>query len=224
MSDRIDLVIPRGGPGLIQRVMDAATMPVLKHESGICHVYVDEAADLEMATEILINSKCQRPGVCNACESLLVHQAIAASFLPLVTARLLAESVEIRADEVTRRYCSQAIPITDADDRTEYLDRIISVRVVGSLQDAMAHIDRFGSGHTDTIVTEDRGAARAFCQNVDSSAVLVNASTRLNDGSQLGLGAEIGISTDRLHARGPCGLRELTTYKYICQGDGQIRE
>ena len=224
MSDRIDLVIPRGGPGLIQRVMDSATMPVLKHESGICHVYVDTAADLEMATEIVINSKCQRPGVCNACETLLVHQAIAESFMPLVTSRLLAAGVEIRADETTRQLCPQAIPISEADDRTEYLDRIISVRVVGSLHAAMVHIDRFGSRHTDTIVTEDRGAARTFCQSVDSSAVLVNASTRLNDGSQLGLGAEIGISTDRLHARGPCGLRELTTYKYICQGDGQIRE
>lgn len=224
MHDRIDLVIPRGGPGLIQRVMNSATMPVLKHESGICHVYVDAAADMAMAEDIVINSKCQRPGVCNACETLLVHEAIADGFLPIITTRLLAEGIEIRGDEATQGFCSEAKPITPEDDITEYLDRIISVRVVSTLDEAMGHIDRFGSGHTDTIVTEDRAAARAFCQAVDSATVLVNASTRLNDGSQLGLGAEIGISTDRLHARGPCGIRELTTYKYICQGDGQIRD
>jgi glutamate-5-semialdehyde dehydrogenase len=189
----------------------------------VCHVYVDSAADLKMAEEILINSKCQRPGVCNAAESLLVHRDVAARFLPQVAKGLKAKGVELRGCDRTRALVAEARPATEDDYRTEYLDLILSVKVVDSLAEAIEHIETYGSHHTDAIVTNDLSAAREFTARVDSAAVLVNASTRFNDGGEFGLGAEIGISTDRFHARGPCGLKELTSYKYVVHGSGQIR-
>jgi glutamate-5-semialdehyde dehydrogenase len=223
LRDLVDVAIPRGGRSLIERVTAEATMPVLKHFDGVCHVYVDASADLKMAEEILINSKCQRPGVCNAAESLLVHRDVASRFLPQVAKGLRAKGVELRGCERTRSFIADARPATEEDYRTEYLDLILSVRVVDSLADAIEHIDTYGSHHTDTIVTNDLSAAREFTARVDSAALLVNASTRFNDGYEFGLGAEIGISTDRFHARGPCGLRELTSYKYVVHGNGQVR-
>ncbi len=224
MPHLIDLAIPRGGKSLIERVVSEAEMPVMKHYDGNCHIYVDAAADLDMAERIVVNAKCQRPGVCNAAESLLVHVAVAGEFLPRIGAALAARSVEIRGCENTRKLLPSAKPATDADHRAEFLDLIISVKVVETLEAAVSHINEYGSKHTDAIITGDLSAARVFTQRVDSSAVIVNASTRFNDGFELGLGAEIGISTDKFHARGPCGLRELTTYKYVVTGDGQIRE
>ncbi len=220
----VDVTIPRGGKSLIERVAAEATMPVIKHFDGICHVYVDAAADLAMAVNILRNSKCQRTGVCNAAECVLIHAAVADQFLPIMNAMFAAEQVEVRGCPKTCAAIPGAKPATDDDYRTEYLDKIISSRVVDSLDDAIAHIAQYGSQHTDTIVTHDLRAADRFVAMVDSSAVLVNASTRFNDGGELGLGAEIGISTDKFHARGPCGLRELTSYKWIVRGDGQVRE
>lgn len=219
----IDLVIPRGGESLIRRVAEEARMPVMKHFQGICHVYVDRTADLDMAERIVVNAKCQRPGVCNAAECLLVHRDIAADFLPRVGAALRKQGVQVRGCEQTRRWLPDAQPATEQDYATEYLDLILSVKVVDNAAQALAHIQRYGSQHTETIVTRDLDAARRFTAAVDSSAVLVNASTRFNDGYELGLGAEIGISTDKFHARGPCGLLELTSYKYIVYGDGQVR-
>ncbi len=224
MSQFIDLAIPRGGKSLIQRVASEARMPVLKHFDGVCHVYVDAAADLNAAERIVVNAKCQRPGTCNAAECLLVHAAVAAEFLPCIGAALAANGVEMRGCEQTRRWIPNVKPATDDDYRTEYLDLVISVKVVADLDEAVSHIADYGSHHTDAIVTRDIGAARSFTRQVDSAAVMVNASTRFNDGFELGLGAEIGISTDRFHARGPCGLRELTTYKYVVTGDGHVRE
>lgn len=224
MNEFIDLAIPRGGKSLIQRVAAEAKMPVIKHFDGVCHVYVDSAADLQMAERIVVNAKCQRPGTCNAAESLLVHRDIADAFLPLIGIALSKAGVEIRGCENTRKRIPNAKLATDDDYRTEYLDLIISVRVVANLAEAVSRISTFGSHHTDAIITRDIHTARLFTQMVDSSAVMVNASTRFNDGFELGLGAEIGISTDRFHARGPCGLRELTTYKYIVTGDGHVRE
>jgi glutamate-5-semialdehyde dehydrogenase len=223
LREQIDLAIPRGGRALIERVTAEATMPVLKHFDGVCHVYVDAAADLRMAEEILINSKCQRPGVCNAAESVLVHRDVAARFLPQAGKVLRAKGVELRGCDRTRALIPDAHPATDEDYRTEYLDLILSVKVVDSIADAIEHIEAYGSHHTDVIVTNDLSAAREFTARVDSAAVLVNASTRFNDGGELGLGAEIGISTDRFHARGPCGLKELTSYKYVVHGSGQVR-
>jgi glutamate-5-semialdehyde dehydrogenase len=223
LHELIDIAIPRGGRSLIERVAAEATMPVLKHFDGVCHVYVDAAANLKMAEEIVINSKCHRPAVCNAAESLLVHRDVAARFLPLVGKALRAKGVELRGCEQTRALVPEARAATEDDYRTEYLDLILSVKVVDSLADAIDHIETYGSHHTDAIVTNDLSAAHEFTARVDSAAVLVNASTRFNDGSELGLGAEIGISTDRFHARGPCGLKELTSYKYVVQGSGQIR-
>jgi glutamate-5-semialdehyde dehydrogenase len=223
LRDQIDVAIPRGGRSLIERVTAEATMPVLKHFDGVCHVYVDASADLKMAEEILINSKCQRPGVCNAAESLLVHRDVASRFLPQVAKGLRAKGVELRGCERTRSFIADARPATEEDYRTEYLDLILSMKVVDSLADAIEHIETYGSHHTDTIVTNDLSAAREFTARVDSAAVLVNASTRFNDGAEFGLGAEIGISTDRFHARGPCGLKELTSYKYVVHGSGQVR-
>lgn len=219
----IDLAIPRGGKSLIERVAREATMPVLKHYDGNCHVYVDAAADLAMAERIVVNAKCQRPGVCNAAESLLVHAAVAAEFLPRIGKALAAQHVEIRGCDETSKFIPTAKPATETDYRTEFLDLIISVKVVPDLDAAVRHINEFGSKHTDAIVTTDADAARSFVQRVDSAAVIVNASTRFNDGFELGLGAEIGISTDKFHARGPCGLRELTTYKYVVTGTGQVK-
>jgi glutamate-5-semialdehyde dehydrogenase len=223
LRDQIDVAIPRGGRSLIERVTAEATMPVLKHFDGVCHVYVDASADLKMAEDILINSKCQRPGVCNAAESLLVHRDVASRFLPQVGKSLRARGVELRGCERTRTLVPDARPASEDDFRTEYLDLILSVKVVDSLADAIEHIETYGSHHTDTIVTNDLSTAREFTARVDSAAVLVNASTRFNDGAEFGLGAEIGISTDRFHARGPCGLKELTSYKYVVHGNGQIR-
>jgi glutamate-5-semialdehyde dehydrogenase len=223
LRELVDLAIPRGGRSLIERVAAEATMPVLKHFDGVCHVYVDRSADLDMAERILVNSKCQRPGVCNAAESLLVHREVAERFLPRVAATLADHGVELRGCPRTRDLVPQARPASEEDYRTEYLDLVLSVKVVDSLDEAVEHIETCGSHHTDAIVTGDPAAAEAFAGRVDSSAVLVNASTRFNDGGELGLGAEIGISTDKFHARGPCGLRELTSYKYVVRGDGQIR-
>jgi glutamate-5-semialdehyde dehydrogenase len=221
LNQYIDLAIPRGGEGLIRRVAEEATMPVLKHYKGNCHVYVDRSADLTMAERIVVNAKCQRPGVCNAVESLLVHREVAAAFLPRCAAAL--RGVELRGCDETRRLVPEARPATEEDYAAEYLDLILSVKVVDGLEQAIEHIGRYGSQHTETIVTNDLATARRFTAAVDSSAVLVNASTRFNDGYEFGLGAEIGISTDKFHARGPCGLVELTSYKYVVYGDGQVR-
>ena len=220
----IDLVIPRGGVSLIRRVVAEAQMPVMKHFQGNCHVYVDRAADIDMALRIVVNAKCQRPGVCNAAESLLVHQEIASQFLPQLGTLLGKQGVEIRGCPRTRALVPTAKIATDEDYAAEYLDLIISVKVVDSLDEAVAHIRHFGSQHTDAIVTNEIDAARRFTSAVDSAAVLVNASTRFNDGFELGLGAEIGISTDKMHARGPCGLLELCSYKYVIWGNGQVRD
>ncbi len=223
MPEFIDLAIPRGGEGLIRRVAEEARMPVLKHFKGNCHVYVEKTADLQRAEAIVVNSKCQRPGVCNAAESLLVDAAVAPAFLPAAAAALIARGVELRGCPATRALVPSASIATEEDFATEYLDLILSIKIVTGVEEAVAHIHRFGSGHTDAIVTNDLTAARFFTASVDSSAVLVNASTRFNDGFELGLGAEIGISTDKFHARGPCGLLELTSYKYVIYGDGQVR-
>jgi glutamate-5-semialdehyde dehydrogenase len=220
----IDLAIPRGGESLIRRVAEEARMPVLKHYQGNCHVYVDRAADLDMAERILVNAKCQRPGVCNAAESLLVHEAVAAAYLPRAAAALRQRGVELRGCPATRRLVPDAAPAAEEDYAAEYLDLILSIKVVADVAEAIEHINRYGSQHTDCIVTGDLAAARRFTAAVDSAAVMVNASTRFNDGYEFGLGAEIGISTDKFHARGPCGLLELTTYKYIVHGDGQVRD
>ena len=224
LSEFIDLAIPRGGESLIRRVAAEATMPVLKHYLGNCHVYVDAAADPEMAERIVVNAKCQRPGVCNAAESLLVHADVAGSFLPRVAVALRAKNVELRGCDETRRLVADTAPATEADYAAEYTDLILSVKVVPSLDAAIGHINKYGSKHTDAIVTRDLATARQFVARVDAAAVVVNASTRFNDGFELGLGAEIGISTDKFHARGPCGLRELTSYKYVVTGDGHVRE
>ncbi|MEX0670434.1 MAG: glutamate-5-semialdehyde dehydrogenase [Pirellulales bacterium] len=223
MADLIDVAIPRGGEALIQRVCSEARMPVLKHFTGNCHVYVDKAADLDMAETITVNAKCQRMGVCNAAESLLVHRDLAGTFLPRIAAVLAAQGVEIVGDATTQTLLPNAAAATEADWATEYLGPRISVAVVDSLDGAIDHINRYGSRHTDAIVTSDTEAARRFASRVDTACAMINASTRFNDGGELGLGAEIGISTDKLHARGPCGTRELTTYKYIVTGTGHIR-
>src|SRR3954451_2855757 len=223
MPQCIDLAIPRGGEGLIRPVAAEAKMPVIKHFTGNCHVYVDAAADLDMAREILINSKCQRMGVCNAAESLVLHADVAGEFLPEIGRELDSAGVEIRGDDRTCELVPQAKPATEADYAAEFLGPVISSRVVGSLDEAIDHINRYGSKHTDAIITSDDPAGREFATRVDSSAVMINASTRFNDGGQFGLGAEIGISTDKFHARGPCGLEELTSYKYVVHGTGQIR-
>jgi glutamate-5-semialdehyde dehydrogenase len=198
-------------------------MPVLKHFTGNCHVYVDRAADLALAEAITFNAKCQRMGVCNAAESLLVHRDVADRFLPAVAPKLAAQGVEIVGDAATRRLVPTAGIATEADWGTEYLGPKISVAVVESLDAAIDHVNRHGSRHTDAIVTADPAAAERFAARVDTAVAMVNASTRFNDGGELGLGAEIGISTDKLHARGPCGIKELTTYKYVVTGSGQVR-
>ena len=223
LDQYIAVAIPRGGEGLIRRVVAEATMPVIKHFDGNCHVYIDRSATLDMAREIVVNSKCHRLGVCNAAESLLIHADVAQRLLPPIAAALSEQGVEIRGDQRVCDLVPAAKPATEADYGAEYLDAIISAKVVDSLDEAITHINRYGSGHTDAIVTESLNAAREFTVRVDSSAVMVNASTRFNDGGQFGLGAEIGISTDKLHARGPCGLKELTSYKYVVYGSGQVR-
>jgi len=224
MPQYIDLAIPRGGEGLIRRVTEEARMPVIKHFTGNCHVYLDRSADADMAERLVVNAKCQRMGVCNAAESLVVHAEAAARLLPRVGRALRERGIEIRGDDRTRRLVPEAGPATEEDYRAEYLGPVISVKVVDSLDEAIEHINQYGSRHTDAIVTGDLASAREFVGRVDSSAVMVNASTRLNDGGEFGLGAEIGISTDKFHARGPCGLNELTSYKYVAYGTGQVRE
>ena len=220
----LDLIIPRGGEEFVRLVSERATVPVLKHDKGLCHVYVDESADLDMAVAIAVNAKAQRVSVCNAMETLLVHAAMAPRFLPLAAARFAAAGVELRGDARTRALVPAARPAEPADWDTEYLDYILAVRVVDSFDDAVAHIRRHGSGLAEAIVTSDLRRARRFTHEVDAAAVLVNASTRLVDGSQFGMGAEMGIATSKLHARGPVGVRELTTTKFVVIGDGQIRE
>ena len=223
LSQWIDLVIPRGGESLIRRVVAEAKMPVLKHYDGNCHIYVDKAADLAMSVRVVENAKCQRMGVCNALESLVVHRDVAKEFMPALAKQLEMHKIEIRGDAETRGLIPTANAASQDDWSREYLGPILSVCIVASLDEAIEHINQYGSHHTDAIMTSDLAAARRFVSLVDSSAVIVNASTRFNDGGQLGLGAEIGISTDKLHARGPCGLRELTTYKYVVYGDGHVR-
>lgn len=225
MDRYIDLIVPRGGHQLIETVVSHARMPVIKHYHGVCHVYVDQEADLDMATEITINGKVQRPGVCNAVETLLVHRAVAQPFLEKAGAELIAKGVEIRGDEATRAILNgKSHPATEEDWTAEYLDLIISVKVVDDLAEAIEHIEKYGSHHSDAIVTADKAAAEQFLNEVDSATVYWNASTRFTDGGEFGFGAEIGISTDKLHARGPMGLDELTTYKYVIRGEGQIRK
>jgi glutamate-5-semialdehyde dehydrogenase len=219
----VDVVIPRGGKGLIRAVVEHSTIPVVKHFEGICHTYVDKTADLDMAVAICHNAKCQRPGVCNAMETLLVHQDAAGEFWAKMLPVFEREGVELRGCEASRRIVPGMAPATEEDWRTEYLDLILSVRVVGDLDEAIDHINRYGSHHSDAIVTRDFASAQSFLDGVDSATVFVNTTTRFDDGEQLGLGAEIGISTDKLHARGPMALEELTTYKWRIIGNGQLR-
>lgn len=219
----IHLVIPRGGEALIRKVARMSRIPVIKHYQGICHVFVDETADLKMASEIAYNAKMQRPGVCNAMETLLVHEKAASAFLPLIGKRLQEGGCEVRGDERTRKALPWAKAAKSKDFGHEFLDKILAVRVVRDVQEAIEHIRRYGSGHTEAIVTQDAAKAKLFKDQVDASSVMVNASTRFADGFQFGFGAEIGISTDKIHARGPMGLEGLTSYKYIVEGDGQIR-
>ncbi|RCS51893.1 glutamate-5-semialdehyde dehydrogenase [Bremerella cremea] len=223
LNQFIDVAIPRGGEGLIRRVSEEATMPVIKHFDGNCHVYVDQYADLETGVRVTVNSKCHRYGVCNAAESLVVHQAVAEKFLPLIAAAFAEKEVEMRGDETTCQIVKSAVPATEQDFGEEYLGPIISVKVVADIDQAIAHINRYSSKHTEAIITESLAASRKFTAQIDSSAVMVNASTRFNDGGEFGLGAEIGISTDKFHARGPCGIEALTSYKYIVMGEGHVR-
>jgi glutamate-5-semialdehyde dehydrogenase len=220
----IHLIIPRGGRSLIETVTSAARMPVIKHFDGVCAAYVDRAADLQMAEQIVINAKCQRPSVCNAIETMLVHQEVARRFLPGCAEALWQRGVELRGDSLTQEILgSKVLPAVEEDWRTEYLDLVLAIKTVNSLQGAVEHIETYGSHHSDVIITEDRLVAEKFLNQVDSATVFWNASTRFNDGAEFGFGAEIGISTDRLHARGPMGLEELTSYKYLVEGTGQIR-
>jgi len=223
-EESIDLVIPRGGEGLIRSVTEKSRIPVLKHYKGVCHVFVDEDADMAMASTIIMNAKTQRPGVCNALEGLLVHQAIAPRFLPRMAEELMQAGVELRGCPASRALVPAIRPAAEEDWGSEFLALILAVRVVADLDEAMAYIARYGSQHTETIVTAGYANAQRFLREVDASAVMVNASTRFNDGGQFGLGAEIGISTTKLHAYGPMGLEELTTRKFIVYGDGQVRK
>ncbi|HED04546.1 MAG TPA: glutamate-5-semialdehyde dehydrogenase [Candidatus Fraserbacteria bacterium] len=224
LEEYLDLVIPRGGEVLIRHVSERSRVPVLKHAKGVCHIYVDAQADLTQATKISLNAKVQRPGVCNAMETLLVHEEIAPRFLPDLIGELRAQGVRVRGCERTRALVPGIEPTSEEDWSAEYLDLILSIRVVPDLEAAIGHIERYSSQHTEAIVTQDAQAAEEFLRRVDSSAVLLNASTRFNDGGELGLGVEIGISTTKLHAFGPMGLRELTTTKFVVCGDGQVRE
>ncbi|MFH0881196.1 MAG: glutamate-5-semialdehyde dehydrogenase [Lentisphaerota bacterium] len=220
----VDLAIPRGGEGLIQAVAEMARVPVIKHYKGICHLYVDETANQEMALNIAENAKCQRPGVCNAIEKILIHEKIAAAFLPKVYERLKARGVVFKGDEASRTLVPAIEPATEDDWRAEYLDLIITVKIVADAQAAVDHINHYGSHHSDAIIAEQESTQNLFTQQVDSAAVYVNSSTRFTDGGEFGMGAEIGISTDKIHARGPMGLEELTTYKFVVHGNGQIRQ
>jgi glutamate-5-semialdehyde dehydrogenase len=222
-EDEIDLIIPRGGEGLIRFVAEHSRVPVIKHYKGVCHVFVDASADFSVAEKIALNAKVQRPGVCNAMETLLVHKDIAETFIPFIAPAMRAQGVELRGCATTREFAPDVTPATEDDWHAEYLDLILAVRVVDDLDEAIAHIRTYGSLHTEAIVTRDYANAQRFLREVNSSVVLVNASTRFADGNQLGLGAEIGISTTKLHSFGPMGLEDLTTRKFIIYGDGQIR-
>lgn len=225
MDQYLDLIIPRGGAGLIEAVVSMARMPVIKHYDGICHVYIDKAADLEMAAEIAVNSKVQKPSVCNALETLLIHADVANEFAPLIAAKLAAENVELRGDARFRDIVGHEMvrPADDSDWTAEYLDYILAVKIVDDLDEAIQHINHFGSHHSDCIVTADEQAAARFQLEIDSACVFWNASTRFADGAEFGFGAEIGISTDKLHARGPMALEELCSYKYLIEGTGQLK-
>ena len=223
MDQYLDLIIPRGGKGLIERVVNAARMPVIKHYDGVCHVYVHRSANYEMAADIIINGKCQKPSVCNAVETVLIDREIAESFCATLSDFIRPHGVEIRGDDTVLKYWPGTKAAAEEDWSTEYLDLILSVKTVDGVDEAIAHINHYGSHHTDTIVTDDAEAAKQFLHEVDSAVVLWNASTRFNDGGEFGFGAEIGISTDKLHARGPMGLPELCSYKYIVTGNGQVR-
>ncbi|MFO8163763.1 MAG: glutamate-5-semialdehyde dehydrogenase [Thermodesulfobacteriota bacterium] len=223
MDEYVDMIIPRGGQGLISFVVENSKIPVLKHYKGVCHVYVDECADIEMARKICFNAKVQRPGVCNAMETMLVHKKVAPSFLPGMIEQFTTAGVEIRACEDTLKLFSNLIMAKESDWSAEYLDLILAVRIIEDMDEAIDHIERYGSHHTEAIVTNDYKRSQEFLQRVDASVVLINASTRFNDGFELGLGAEIGINTSKLHAYGPMGLKELTTTKFIVYGSGQVR-
>ena len=224
LNEYLDVLIPRGGAGLIQNVVKNATVPVIETGVGNCHIYVDETADIEMAVNIILNGKVQRPGVCNATESLLVHKNIAAKVLPAAAEKLLEAGVELRGCEETMQYIKKGKPATEEDYATEFHSLILSVKVVETMDEAIMHIRRFGTKHSEVIVTNDYANSRKFQQMVDAACVYVNASSRFSDGFQFGFGAEIGISTQKLHARGPMGLKELTSYKYIINGSGQVRK
>ena len=223
MKEYVDVLIPRGGAGLIRSVVENSTIPVIETGTGNCHIFIDESADLAKAVPIVINAKTQRIGVCNACESLLVHEKIADKILPALGKALLEKKVEIRGDEAVRAQIPEAHTVTEEDYGTEYLDLILSVKTVASLEEAIAHINKYNTGHSDSILTQDQTHAQKFLREVDSACVYVNASTRFTDGFEFGFGAEIGISTQKLHARGPMGLKELTSYKYQITGTGQVR-
>ena len=224
LEDWINLVIPRGGEGLIRKVARTSRIPVIKHYKGVCHLYIDQAADLKQAVTVAFNAKCQRPATCNAMETLLVHRKIAPRFLPALGRLLERAHCEVRGDQASRHFLPRAKPASKEDWGKEFLDNILAVRVVPDLENALSHIQTYGSAHTDGIITRDRAAARRFVEAIDSSSVMVNTSTRFSDGFQYGFGAEIGISTDKIHARGPMGLEGLTSYKYVVEGNGQIRE
>lgn len=223
LNGLIDVLIPRGGAGLIRSVVENATVPVIETGVGNCHVYVDKSADLKMAEDIVFNAKVQRPSVCNAAETLLVHREIAGAFLPAMIDRLQAARVEVRGCEITQQFGKDIVPAAEEDYATEFLQLILAVKVVDDLEEAINHIQKYGTGHTEAIVTNDYQNSRRFTHEIDAACVMVNASTRFTDGYQFGLGAEMGISTQKLHARGPMGLKEMTTTKYIVNGDGQVR-
>ena len=223
MDKWLDLIIPRGGKGLIETVVSLARMPVIKHYDGICHLYVDKSADLAMAAELAVDSKTQKPGVCNALETLLVHESIATVALPVIAAALREKGVELRGCVKTQAILTDVVPATEEDWSTEYLELILAIKIVASQEEAVAHINEYGSHHTDCIVSTDEAAAEKFLREVDSACVFHNVSTRFADGGEFGFGAEIGISTDKLHARGPMGLRELTSYQYRVRGSGQTK-
>lgn len=223
LNQYVDVLIPRGGAGLIRTVVEQATVPVIETGTGNCHIYVDESADLAMAVEVIFNAKTQRIGVCNACESLVVHEKVKDALLPKLAARLEEKQVELRGDKESQEACGSILAATEEDWGKEYLDYILSVKVVASIDEAIAHINKYNTGHSEAIITNDYGNSRKFLEEVDAAAVYVNASTRFTDGFEFGFGGEIGISTQKLHARGPMGLKELTSTKYIIYGNGQVR-
>ena len=222
-DDAINVVIPRGGEKLIQAVVDCSKVPVIKHDKGVCSIYVHSAANLDMAEQLIVNAKCQRPGVCNAIENIIIDQSIAEQAVPRIVKRLQAEGVEVRGDASVQKYADNVIAATEEDWDTEYLALIVSIKCVADLSEAIAFINQHGSQHSDSIITEDQASADIYLRSIDSACVYHNASTRYTDGSQFGLGAEVGISTNRLHARGPMGINELCTYKFVLRGSGQAR-